>query len=354
MLLDQDEVYKKFDPEDIGYGVEHLPEQARVAWHDTRELVFPKGYSEISNIVVSGMGGSILGPHMLKCVFADRLSVPFELLSDYTLPNFVGKDSLVILSSYSGTTEETLAVAEQAKALKAKIAVICAGGTLAEMAKAENWPVYVFEPGDLAKQPRYGTGFSLVGIMGMLERMGILKIKEAEVTSMMAAMGEVIDNCATDVPAEENPAKEVATEIVNRSIVIIAAEHLSGNAHILQNQMNESAKQFATYQLLPELNHHFLEGLSYPVGQAQNTTVILLRSNHYHARTQKRCDITADILEKKGITVIEYGAKGDSRLDEVGEVLQFGSYVGLYLALLNSVVTTDTATVFEFKKRMNE
>jgi glucose/mannose-6-phosphate isomerase len=206
----------------------------------------------------------------------------------------------------------------------------------------------------LAKQPRYGTGFSLVGIMGMLERMGVLKIKEAEVTSMMSAMGEVIDNCATDVPATENPAKEVATEIVNRSIVIIAAEHLSGNAHILQNQMNESAKQFATYQLLPELNHHFLEGLSYPVGQAQNTTVILLRSNHYHARTQKRCDITADILEKKGITVIEYGAKGESRLDEVGEVLQFGSYVGLYLALLNSVVTTDTATVFEFKKRMNE
>lgn len=354
MLLDSEEIYKKFDPEDIGYGVEHLPEQARLAWHDTRELKFPKNYSDVANIIVSGMGGSILGPHMMKVVFADRLSVPFELLNDYTLPHYVNKDTLVILSSYSGTTEETLVVAEQAKALHAKVAVICAGGRLAEPAEANGWPTYIFEPGDLAKQPRYGTGFSLVGLMGMLERMGLLKIKEIEITSMMSAMGEVIDNCATDVPAVENPAKEVATEIVNRSIVIIAAEHLAGNAHILQNQLNESAKQFATYQLLPELNHHFLEGLAFPSGQATNTTAILIRSEHYHPRTQKRCDITADILEKKGISVIEYAAKGDTRLDEVGEVLQFGSYVGLYLALLNGVVTTDISTVDEFKRRMNE
>jgi hypothetical protein len=97
-----------------------------------------------------------------------------------------------------------------------------------------------------------------------------------------------------------------------------------------------------------------LEGLLFPTGQAENTTVILLRSDHYHPRTQKRCDITADIFEKKGISVIEYGAKGETLLDEVGEVLQFGSYVGLYLALLNGVVTTDISTVVELKKRMSE
>ncbi|MFA5945805.1 MAG: SIS domain-containing protein [Patescibacteria group bacterium] len=354
MVLDTDDIYKKFDPDDIAFGVENLPEQVKIAWHDTRDLILPRGYSEVSNIVVAGMGGSALGPHMLKALFADRLDVPFEIVGGYTLPKYVSKDTLVILSSYSGTTEEVIACAEQAKDCRAKIAVVAAGGVLADMASSEGWPAYIFEPGDLAKQPRYGTGFSLIGILGILERAGLVKVKEAELQAMMSAMGEVIDTCAVDVPTAENPAKEVALALANHNVIIVGAEHLAGNAHIMANQLNESAKQFATYQLLPELNHHFLEGLKFPSGLAENTTVVLLESDHYHERTQKRCKITADIFEKKGISVIDYGCRGASKMDEVGEVLQFGSYLGLYLALLNGVVTTDTATVFEFKKRMDE
>jgi glucose/mannose-6-phosphate isomerase len=354
MELDGEEIYQSYDPDDVGSGIENLPEQVRIAWHDTREIVIPRGYAEVSNIVIAGMGGSALGPYMLKNAFYERLNVPVELVRDYTLPGYVDRNTLVILSSFSGTTEEIVSAAEQAREAKAKVMVIAAGGTLIDMAREMGWPAYVFEPGEYAKQPRYGVGFSLIGLAGLLERAGILKIKETELEGMIAAMADVIDNCAVDVPGEENPAKQVAESLQGKNIFVIAAEHLAGNANTLNNQINENAKQLSHYLLLPELNHHFLEGLRFPEDVAADSIVFLMKSSHYHPRTQKRCDITAGVFEEKGIPVIEYDCRGETRIEEMGEVLQFGSYVAWYLAMLNHVVTTDIAVVDGFKKKMNE
>ena len=352
MNLDSAAVYKKYDPADVGFGIERLPDQVRCAWHDTRDIAVPKLYSLTSNIFVAGMGGSALGPEMLSAVFADRLKMPFTIVRDYILPASVTSKSLVILASFSGTTEETLAAAEEARKRKAKIMVICAGGPLAEFAKTHKYPAYIFTPGDLAKQPRFAGGFLLVGAMALLERAGLIKVKEAELTSMMNGMNEVIDSCAIDVKTEDNPAKTIAKVIANKNVMIVSSEHLTGNAHILQNSINENGKQFATNFQLPEMNHHLLEGLTHPKVFANNCVAIMLRSDLYHARTQKRYDITADILEQQNISVVEYRAAGQTRLDEVGEVLQFGSYVAWYLAMENKAVTTDIKFVDELKRRM--
>lgn len=354
MTLDDQKVYDKFDPQNIGFGIENLPEQVRLAWSDTREISVPANYAKVSNIVIAGMGGSILGPHMLLSALRDRLPVPVEMVSGYDLPAYVNKNTLVILSSFSGTTEEVLSCAKDAKQAKAKIMAIAVGGPLAAMAKKEHWPAYIFDPGELAEQPRYGGGFSLVGIIGLLERAKILKLKEPELRQMMNAMSEVIDNCTVDVPGSENPAKQVAHALVGQNVLLVAAEHLAGNAHMLTNQINETAKQFCHFLLLPDINHHFMEGLRFPKNLAQGTTVIILRSELYHSRTQKRALITADVFEEHGLSVIDYVCKGKKPLDEVGEVLQFGSYVGWYLAMLNQVITTDIAVVDKFKKQMSK
>ncbi len=353
MELDSEDIYKEYDPDDVGSGIENLPEQIRIAWHDTREIEIPRSYAQVSNIVIAGMGGSALGPYMLKNAFYDRLNVPVDLVRDYTLPAYIDRNSLVILSSFSGTTEEVLSCAEQARDAKAKVMVIAAGGKLVEMANEMGWPAYVFDPGELAKQPRYGVGFSLIGLAGLLERAGILKIKETELQGMMAAMADVIDNCAVDVVTDENPAKQVAQSLQGKNIFVIAAEHLAGNANTFNNQVNENAKQLCHYLLLPELNHHFLEGLRFPEDVAENSAVFLIKSLHYNARTQKRCDITADVFEEKGIPVVEYLCEGETKMEEMGELLQFGSYVAWYLAMLNHVVTTDIQVVDGFKKRMS-
>ena len=354
MSLDSYNLYKKYDPADVGFGIERLPDQIRSAWHDTRELVFPAAYKTVSQIVVAGMGGSALGPDMLVAALSDRIKVPVTLVRDYALPTWVGPKTLVILSSFSGTTEEVLSCARNAQKRKAKIAVICAGGQLRDLADDNRWPAYVFSPGELAKQPRFGTGFSLAGVMGMLERAGLMKIKEQEIKDMMCAMSDVIDACAIDVPESENPAKSIAKEIAGKQVLVVASEHLLGNAHVFTNSINETGKQFATLFALPELNHHLLEGFTYPKGIGKQTVVIMLCSTLYHERTQKRYAITADLFERQGLSIVEYLSAGDSRLNEVGEVLQFGSYVSWYLAMLNKAVTTDTPFVDELKKRLSK
>ncbi|MFZ2681698.1 MAG: SIS domain-containing protein [Patescibacteria group bacterium] len=352
MNLDTSTTYKTYDPADVGFGIERLPDQVRCAWHDTREIVVPKSYQQVNHIVMCGMGGSALGPEMLIAACSDKLKLPASVVRDYVLPASVNSKTLVILSSFSGTTEEVLAAAAEARSRKAKLMVICTGGPLAQFAKEHKLPAYIFTPGDLAKQPRFGGGFLLVGILGLLDRAGLIKIKEAELNSMMTCMNEVIDSCAVDVKSADNPAKMIAKAIAGKSVLIVSSEHLTGNAHILQNSINENGKQFATNFQLPELNHHLLEGLTYPKTFAKQSVAVMLRSSLYHERTQKRYDITADLFEDQHLSVVEYVAAGHTRLDEVGEVLQFGSYVAWYLAMENKMVTTDIKFVDALKKRM--
>ncbi len=351
-ILDQAKVYAAYDPDDIAYGIDHLAEQVRLAWSESQLVKFPASYKTCTNIVIAGMGGSALGPDMLQSVFFKDLTVPLQIVRGYDLPAFVDSKTLVLLSSFSGTTEEVLAAGLVAKKRKAKIMAIAAGGELAELAEEEGWPMYVFTPGDLAKQPRLGTGFSLAGILGMLATLGYVETGETEVRRMLSAMGDVLDTCAVDVPLKENPAKTVAKSLQGRTVFVIGAEHLMGNAHVLSNQINETSKQFAVYFALPEINHHLLEGLTFPKGMVKNVTVLMLRSKHYNERVQKRFKVTADIFERIGLEVIEYDCGGKDAIEECGEVLQYGSFVSYYLAMLNYVNPTPIPFVDEFKRLM--
>lgn len=354
MTLDDQKIYDKYDAGEVGFGIENLPEQIRMAWRDTRELDVPRLANKVQNIVLAGMGGSGLGAHMLEAALPDRFKVPFYTLRDYALPGWVDAKSLVILSSFSGNTEEVLAAAAEAKKRRAKIIVICAGGTLAALAKKEKWPIYIFTPGDLAKQPRFGIGLSFGGVVGLLERAGLLKVSEKELQAMMKAMHEVIDSSAVDVPTKENPAKTVASELAGNIVLAFAAEHLVGVAHVMANALNETSKHFATYFALPEMNHHLLEGFTNPKIFAPKTKVVLLSSALYNKRTQVRVKLTAELCERQGAGVVEYVTAGKTRLEEVGEVFQFVSYVAWYLAMLNKANTMDIVFVNELKDRMKK
>lgn len=353
-ILDNPRVYAQYDADDIGFGIDRLAEQVRMAWHDAQEVNIPKTYTKVDHILVVGMGGSGLGAHILQDLFQRKSKVPFSLHHDYALPAWVHASTLVILSSYSGTTEEVLAAADDALRKKAKILVIAAEGTLVAWAKKHDVPAYIFTPGDLAKQPRLGLGFSLAGILGLLARINLAPVKEEDIRRAIAAMGEVTDLCANDVPFEENPAKQVAAAIADKQVFIVGAEHLSGNAHAFANQVDETGKQLATYFLLPELNHHLLEGFSHPKDSAKNTAVIFLHSSLYHPRTRKRFTVTADMIEELGARVVDYVARGKDLLEESCEVLQFSSYVSWYLAMVNKEETTAIPYVDAFKALMGK
>jgi glucose/mannose-6-phosphate isomerase len=353
-VLDDIRIYAKHDPDDIGFGIDRLAEQVHMAWHDAQEVAIPKTYAKVKHIVVVGMGGSALGAHVLQDLFQKKGKMPFSIVRDYSIPAWVGTDALVILSSYSGTTEEVLAAADDARKKKAKLLVIAAGGTLAAWAKKHEVPAYIFTPGDLAKQPRLGIGFSFAGILGLLARAGISLAKEEDIRRAISAMAEVTDLCANDVAFDENPAKQVAAAIAEKHVLVVGAEHLGGNAHIFANQINETGKQFATYFVLPELNHHLLESFSHPKDFSKNTAMLFLHSSLYHPRTRKRFTVTADMGEEIGIHVVDYVARGKDLLEEACEVLQFSSYVSWYLAMMNKEQTTAIPYVDAFKEMMGK
>lgn len=354
MNLDSHKTYATLDTSDIRFGIEHLPEQIRIAWHETRDLSLPVGFRKADNVVIVGMGGSALGPHMLVTALAERFVVPVEITHDYHIPGYVNKKTLVILSSFSGTTEEVLEAGVYAEKAGAMIAVICAGGELAKRATKKKWALYQFDPGELARQPRMGTGFSLAGVLGILERAKLVKITDAEIDRMVIAMGEVIDTCAVDVISKENPAKTVAKSLKDSSIFLVSAEHLVGVAHMFSNCIHETAKQFSTYFALPELNHHLLEGLTYPKSFSPKTVAFMMQSSLYHERTQKRVLVTADSFEQQGLTVIDYETNGTEKLEEVGEMLQFASFVAYYMAMQNGVNPEAIPFVDAFKTAMGK
>lgn len=353
MSLDLEKTYEQYDKEEVSYGIEHLPQQIRAAWEEIKTIPAPERFKKVQNVCVIGMGGSALGAHMVQAVFGDKLRIPMTVVSDYRVPAFVGRDTLVILSSFSGSTEEVREASKEVKKRKAKTFIIGAKGPLLHYARRSRIPHYRFDASELAKQPRLGTMFSFTGIAGYLHALGILKIANSHVQNMMSAMGDVIESCALDVATKENPAKIVATELVGQEVLIVASEHLAGNAHLFRNQIEETAKQLARFELLPELNHHFLEGCQFPENRFEGVTVLMLRSDLYHDRTKKRYDITANMLESCGATVIDYTCGGGTRLDECGEIAQYGSFVSYYLAMLNKVNPETNAFVDKFKKELN-
>lgn len=353
-ILDDIRVYAAHDPDDIGFGIDRLAEQVRMAWHDAQEVAVPKAYAKATHIVVAGMGGSALGAHILQGMFAQKGKVPLTVVNNYAVPAWVNSETLVVLSSFSGTTEEVLSAADDARKKKAKLLVIAAGGTLAAWAKKHDVPAYIFAPGDLAKQPRLGVGFSFAGILGLLANAGFSVVKEEDIRRAISAMAEVTDLCANDVAFDENPAKQVAAAIAEKNTLVVGAEHLVGNAHILTNQINETGKQFAAYFALPELNHHLLESFSHPKNFSQQTAMLFLHSSLYHPRTRKRFTVTADMVEEIGVHVVDYVARGKDILEEACEVLQFSSYVSWYLAMMNKEQTTAIPYVDAFKEMMGK
>lgn len=351
--LDTEATYTTFDQEELSFGIGHYPEQLLISWREAAKIKLPANYSKIKNIVLLGMGGSHLGMDLIKSAAFASCKAPIEVVSDYALPAYVSSETLLILSSYSGTTEEVLAAAKLAKASKAKILVITVGGGLLKAATENKWPVYKMEPGDLAKQPRLSSGFSVGSLMNILSRLKLIKFGAKDLERMVVAMVDVINTCDLEVVAKENPAKMVADQLVNKPVLLVSAEHLVGATHVLQNQMNESAKTYCRQLSLPEINHHLFEGLTMPLGFFAQFTVVMFRSKHYNKRTQKRFDVTADVFEDQGATVIDYWAKGEDVWSEAGEVLQFANYLSYYLAMLHEVRPDLIPFVDSFKKKLN-
>lgn len=354
-ILDNFEAIKKLDSQKMFSSIELLPEQIKEVWRASNSLKIPAHYKKINRVILMGMGGSALGMHIIKSLYFDYLKVPIEIVNGYNLPNYADKNSLVICSSYSGSTEEVLSAATQAYNKKTKLVTISSGGKLSEFAKINKIPTLIFTVNNNpCGSPRMGLGYSIFGQLILLNKIGLIKFGKKDLDLVL----KVISKCSLEfgikTVTQVNLAKKFAKEIFDQTVWYVGAEHLSGSTHTAANQMNENAKRFSSWFLIPELNHHLLEGMLYPKTNAKNLAFIFLNSSLYDKRVQKRFAITIDILEKDKIKNILYNCSEKSRLGQVCEVLLLGSYVSYYSALLQGIDPTAIPFVDYFKSALKK
>jgi glucose/mannose-6-phosphate isomerase len=346
---------KKLDSQNMLGSLESLPRQVEEVLSCAEEIKFPANYKKAKNIVFAGMGGSALGAHIIKSLFKDELPVPVEVINGYELPNYVDKNTFVVISSYSGGTEEAVSAFKDAKLRNALVSVITSGGELGKIAVANNLPSLIFSTNNNpCKSPRMGLGYSIVGQMILLSKAGFLNLSEDSFLKISRCLKKYVEKFGLTNLSGDNLAKSISESIKDRSVWYICAEHLSGNAHVAANQMNENAKRFAGYFLIPELNHHLMEGMMSPKDNKNNLVFILLESKLYDPRIQKRFEITKDILDKNKIQHISYVLEEKEKASQMCEALVLGSYISFFRAILNGIDPTAIPFVDYFKEKLKK
>jgi len=351
--LDDLDAIRKLDPNNMYNAMFDLPEQMAKAlkmaggWNVPVDL-FP----DIKNVVVVGMGGSAIGGDIARSFLASELVVPFQVCRNYTLPEFVDDETLVIAASYSGNTEETLAAVDDALERSAMIVALTTGGLLAEVAQLNEIPMLKL-PGGL--QPRAALGFSFVPLMVFLQKVGLAKNVEERIREAIAHMEATRIRMTEDTPAMSNPAKQLAQLIHGKIPIIYAGPTLSDVVGSRwKAQICENSKCIAFANVYPEFNHNELVGWSeLSDEQKEQFIVINLRSEDDHEKVSARMDVVKRLIEDQDVMVLDLYASGESELARMFNLIQMGDFVSYYLAIMSGIDPTPVEVIENLKKELS-
>ncbi|MBU1085288.1 MAG: SIS domain-containing protein [Candidatus Beckwithbacteria bacterium] len=351
-ILDNIKAQQNLDPDNLYSSITDLNLQCLDAFKEASKVKISK--KPIKNLIMSGMGGSGLAARVIESVYKESLAVPLIRINNYHLPKWANKTTLVVVSSYSGTTEETVQTLKEAIAKKCQILVICAGGALKELALKHKLAMYEIDPvHNTSKQPRMAIGYSIIGQLTMVAKAGLLTINKKDLEDFKDIMLKVLKTNGREVVLSNNPAKKLAKAIHLEQIVMVASQHLTGAFHVVKNQMNENAKQLSHRHDIPELNHHLMEGLRFPKTNKKDIVFWFINSLLYSKRIQTRMVLTMDVVNKNKLNAFEFLPVSKTKLAQVFEVIQFGALVNYYTTILNGINPAPIPWVDYFKQKLS-
>jgi glucose/mannose-6-phosphate isomerase len=349
--LDNPQVYPKIDPDGMLDHIHNIPQMCQQAWQMAMEFKLPRDFANINKIIVLGMGGSAIGGDLVSSLAVSESRAPVMVGREYNLPAHIDDKTLVIASSYSGNTEETLSAFEQSLDTPAKKLAITTGGKLKELCEGEEIPVFSFS---YKCQPRAALPFSVFGLLGILQRLDFFKDKYPEVSEAIYKLQDLTLKITETAPTSQNPAKSLAQKMYGRLPVIYGAGITAEVAHRWKTQINENSKTTAFYEVFSELNHNSVVGYSLPEEVTHQLIVVMLNSSHLHERIHLRYDITQTLLDQAGIYYQVLNAEGQSPLSQMMELILMGDYVSYYLAVLNQVDPTPVKEIDYLKNELNK
>ncbi|HKQ57864.1 MAG TPA: bifunctional phosphoglucose/phosphomannose isomerase [Candidatus Eisenbacteria bacterium] len=303
-------------------------------------------------LALGAVGGSAIAGDLTAGLYHDKLPHPMLTVREYHWPAFVTKDALALLCSYSGTTEETLALYREARERGVPCLAIASGGRLAEWC-ARDGVAWARVPG--GSQPRAALFSSWVSITTLLHALGWVDDPARAWREATSALRARNASLAPDVPAANNPAKRMALELAGKIVFIYAgAERTGPVATRVRQQLNENAKMPGHSALVPELNHNEIVGWEHAAALPKKLAVLLLRDAEDSPATRTRLTLTGEYAARQGASVHEVESAGEGRLARLASLIQFGDYLSLYLALATGVDPTPIASIDEFKRRLAE
>ena len=270
---------------------------------------------------------------------------------DYHLPPYLGPDSLVIVSSYSGNTEETLAAFQDGIERKAKVVVLTTGGRLMEMARKEGVPAFKI---DYVGEPRTALGYSFIVPLAMLQSLELITNSDEAVVEASEVLFSLSHHLETSMPTHDNPAKELAQTLRGKLVVIYGGGMLSGVARRWKTQFNENAKAWAFIELLPEAGHNAIAGLHWPKALGKKACGVLLNTLSLNPRIKLRYQVIEELLGEAGVQCRTVDGIGQSYLAQMLSTIMFGDYTSYYLALLNGEDPSPVPPLDYLKSRLQK
>ena len=352
MNLDDLDLFKKLDTLNMLGEIDNLPEQLSFAYQLGMKHPLPE-WTGFKQVMIAGMGGSAIGADLLAVYCASLSPIPVSVHRDYGLPLFArGEATLVICSSHSGNTEETLDAFEAARNAGCRIAIVCTGGELARRAKENEIPVWTFEH---TGQPRAAVGFSFGLLLAMFQRLGLIPDQSKEMDDAISSMKRTQKHLRADVPAVKNPAKRYAGQLMGRWVTFMGSGLLTVVARRWKGQINEVAKAGANFEYLPEADHNTLAGTMNPQETLNaHTMTLFLRAPSDHPRNRLRSDLTRKAFMLEGMNTDYTDARGNTPLAHMWTLILFGDYMAYYLAMGYGVDPTPIQALVEFKDAMKE
>lgn len=321
--------------------IQDFPIQLQEALMIGQNYKFQTPEKKFSNVIVTGLGGSGIGGSIVQNYVSDKMEIPFLVNKDYFLPAFVNENSLVIVSSYSGNTEETLSAMQQA--LKAKATVVCvtSGGKVSETAKKKKLDCILLPAG---MPPRSCLGYSMIQILYVLNYFGYIK------NDFEKSVNAVIKLLNTEEKDIQKQAKSIAKKLSGKIPVIYAASDFEGVAVRFRQQINENSKMLAWHQVVPEMNHNELVGWR---DKDEKKAVVFLRNEDDYERTKMRMDINKTVI-KKYASIIEIWSKGKTFFERVFYIVHLTDWVSVYLADLHGVDATEVNVIDHLKGELSK
>lgn len=307
----------------------------------TSALDLPK-IKSFRNIIVSGLGGSGIGASIIGEMLQDELKVPYIVNKGYFLPRFADKNTLLIINSYSGNTEETVNVIQQA--IEKRLAIICisSGGKIEEFSKIHKFP-HIKLPSGLP--PRASLGFSLVSILFILQSQKLISKKPLTQLKKAAVF---IDKQQKKIHKE---AENLAKVLYDKIPVLYSGDMYESVLVRWRQQINENAKQLCWHHVIPEMNHNELVGWRTKDNQL---AAVFLRNEDDFLRIQHRIEINKKTISNYTDHVLELYSHGKNKIEKMMYYINLGDWLTCYLAELRSFDPVEVKVIDELKSELSK